>query len=56
MSVRLFPMGRRVEPLTITLDRMTEFGEDDYATQTWKVTGEDGRVILSLPVRIDGRA
>ena len=48
--------GGHVEPLTITLDRMTEFGEDDYATQTWKVTGEDGRVILSLPVRIDGRA
>ena len=55
-SAWLWHAGGRIEALTITLAGSTGFGEDDYATQTWTVTGEDGRVILSVPVRIDGRA
>jgi hypothetical protein len=46
----------RVEPLEITLDHMSEFDLNDYASQTWKVSGADGRVIVSVRVRIDGRA
>jgi hypothetical protein len=46
----------RVEPLEITLHNVTPFDLNDYATQTWTVTGEDGRLIVSFPVRIDGRA
>jgi hypothetical protein len=48
--------GGRAEPLTIALASATGFGADDYATQTWQVTGEDGRVILEVTVPIDGRA
>jgi hypothetical protein len=55
-SAWLWHSGGRVEALQITLDHMGEFDEDDYATQTWKVTGADGRDILTVPVRIDGRA
>lgn len=47
--------GGHAEPLTVTLAGMTGFDADDYAAQTWKVTGEDGRVILLLRVPIDGR-
>jgi hypothetical protein len=49
------PRGR-VEPLVITLAGSTPFGEDDYGTQIWRVTGAaDGRVIVEVRVRIDGR-
>ena len=46
----------QTERLEIALDRASEFDSDDYATETWTVTGADGRVIASVPVRIDGRA
>jgi hypothetical protein len=48
--------GGRAEPLVIALADSTPFNEDDYGTQTWRVTREDGRVIVEVPVRIDGRA
>lgn len=52
----LWHPGGRTEPLTIKLGLMTGFNEDDWATQEWAVHGEDGRLITTVPVRIDGRA
>lgn len=46
----------RVEQLEITLDHMSTFDLNDYASQTWNVAGADGRLIVSVRVRIDGRA
>jgi len=53
--------GGHAEPLTITLCARSNagqrsFGEDDYMVQTWRVTGEDGRVVTEVTVRIDGRS
>lgn len=48
--------GGRVEPVEITLDHMSRFDLNDYASQTWNVTGTDGRLIVSVRARIDGRA
>jgi hypothetical protein len=48
--------GGRLEALEITLDTVTPYDRNDYAVETWKVAGEDGRLIASVRVRIDGRA
>lgn len=48
--------GGKLEPLTITLDHGVPFDEDDWGEQVWKVSGEDGREVLSVTVWIDGRA
>ena len=55
-SAWLWHAGGHIEALTIALAGSTGFDGDDYATESWTVIGEDGRVILSVPVRIDGRA
>lgn len=55
-SAWLWLGGGRVELVGITLDHMTTFDLNDYASQTRNVTGADGRVIVSARVRIDGRA
>lgn len=55
-AVWMWHEGGKLERLTIALDHAMPFDSDDYATETWKVTGEDGRVILTVPVLIDGRA
>jgi hypothetical protein len=54
-SAWLWHGAGRVEPLRIALARATGFNADDYATQTWQVRGDGGRLILEVPVRIDGR-
>lgn len=53
-SAWLWHAGGRVEPLRVALTGVTGLDSDDYATHTWTVTGEDGCVILSVPIRIDG--
>ena len=46
----------RAEALRVKLVSESAFDETDYAWQTWQVTGEDGRVVAEIPVRIDGRS
>jgi hypothetical protein len=45
----------RAEPLTITMAAVTESDDEDYYTQTWAVSYEGNRTLLSITVRIDGR-
>jgi hypothetical protein len=46
----------RTEPLDLKPAGMSDYDEDDYAVVTTNVTGADGRVIIAVRVRIDGRS